>query len=75
MSTTVPRYLNRPSALRQRGPRADVRAWRFERRLPRPHHHRDYTTAPLRYGVSTRPAFRLAAPHPTSLSIQTYQSP
>ncbi|TDY16941.1 hypothetical protein B0G81_8086 [Paraburkholderia sp. BL6665CI2N2] len=56
MSTTVPRYLNRPSALRQRGPRADVCAWRFTKRLPRLLHHHDCTTTPLRYTVSGRPA-------------------
>jgi hypothetical protein len=75
MSTTAPRYLNRPSALRQRGPRADVCAWRFAKGLPRPLHHRDCTTASVRYGVSARPASRLAAPHPASLRILTYQSP
>ncbi|MBB5402588.1 hypothetical protein HDG41_004674 [Paraburkholderia sp. JPY162] len=75
MSTTVPRYQNRPSALRRRGPRADVCAWHSAKRLPRPLHHRDRTTVSLHYRVSARPASRPATPHPTLLGILTYQSP
>ncbi len=75
MNSTVPRYPNRASALRQRGPRADVCACRFAKRFARPLHPRECTTLPLRSGVSDRPAPRLTLPNPTPLTIPAYQSP
>jgi hypothetical protein len=75
MNSTVPRSACRTLALRQRGPGADVCACRFAKRFARPLHHRECTTAPLRYGVSARPVPRLIVPHPTPLTILAYQSP
>ncbi len=75
MNSTVPRYPNRPSALRQRGPRADVCASHVATLLARPPRHRDYTTAPLPNPVSAQPASNSDELHPTRLSIPAYQSP
>ena len=61
MSATLPARVTRPSALRQRGPRADVCASRFAQSLARPLRHHNCATAPLHHCISAHPASRLTA--------------